>query len=264
MTGLAGFGSLARAWLQAGAGTAYMLTAGVASREWRGRLVRVAREFGYHHRPGPAPTLLRVGAAAVADEGTPIVVREAVSTDGNVALYELLLLARAVATRSPVRLFEIGTFDGRTTLNVTANAPAHAQIFTLDLPPHSTSTVLDLDADDVRFARASTAGTIARRYHGTTEARKIVELFGDSATFDFSQYRASMDFVFVDGSHAYEYVLRDSHTALELTAPGGIIFWHDYGAWPGVTRALNELAERDTHFRALRHIEHTSLAFLQP
>ena len=55
------------------------------------------------------------------------------------------------------------------------------------------------------------------------------------------------DLVFVDGSHAYSYVVSDSEKALQLVAPGGLVLWHDY-AGPrhakGVFRALNELARR--------------------
>ena len=41
--------------------------------------------------------------------------------------------------------------------------------------------------------------------------------------------------------------------------PGGMVIWHDYGVWPGVTRALEELeASRNL---GLRHIRGTSLVF---
>ena len=63
--------------------------------------------------------------------------------------------------------------------------------------------------------------------------------------------------MFVDGSHAYEYVRKDSATAMRLVAKGGIVLWHDYGRWEGVSRALDELeAQRRL---GLRHIAGTSL-----
>ena len=43
---------------------------------------------------------------------------------------------------------------------------------------------------------------------------------GDSASFDFSKLGTRMDFIFIDGSHAYEYVLRDSETARGLLRDG--------------------------------------------
>ena len=69
--------------------------------------------------------------------------------------------------------------------------------------------------------------------------------------------------MFVDGSHAYEYVLSDSERALALLQGGaGTIVWHDYGEWTGVTRALDKLATTDARFADLRAIEGTTLAIL--
>lgn len=65
--------------------------------------------------------------------------------------------------------------------------------------------------------------------------------------------------MFVDGSHAYDYVLSDTDRALDLVDAGGIIVWHDYGVWEGVTRALEEIeAQRRP---GLKHIKGTSLVF---
>lgn len=91
---------------------------------------------------------------------------------------------------------------------------------------------------------------------------RVKQLFGDSADFDFSPYE--VDFVFVDGSHAYEYVMSDSRRALAMLRNGrGLVLWHDYGEWEGVTRALNELHERDVAFAGLRHVDGTTLAMLE-
>ena len=72
-----------------------------------------------------------------------------------------------------------------------------------------------------------------------------------------------MDFVFVDGSHSYDYVLHDSETALQLLRQGqGVVLWHDYGKWPEVTRALEELSHNSPKFSSLKHIDGTSLVCL--
>jgi hypothetical protein len=63
--------------------------------------------------------------------------------------------------------------------------------------------------------------------------------------------------VFVDGSHAYDYACKDSETAMRLVRPEGVVLWHDYGVWPGVTQALEEL-EAARHL-GLLHIRGTSL-----
>ena len=76
-------------------------------------------------------------------------------------------------------------------------------------------------------------------------AARITQLFGDSATYDWSPHHGRAGLVFVDGSHAYDYVRADSETALRLVQPGGVVMWHDYGVWEGVTRALEEIEAQD-------------------
>src|SRR5262245_35092446 len=54
----------------------------------------------------------------------------------NVRLSELGVLAQAAAASPPgSEIIEIGTFDGRTTINLAMNAPEGSAVFTLDLPP---------------------------------------------------------------------------------------------------------------------------------
>ena len=181
--------------------------------------------------------------------------------DGNVHLGELAVLAQAAAAiPTGTVVVEIGTFDGRTTLNVAINAAAQASVFTLDLPTEEHALYalvpgerqyVDKPQPGARFRGAGPSWQAA--------ARRITQLLGDSATFDWSPYEGRAGLVFVDGSHAYDYVRRDSQTALRLVAKGGLVLWHDYGRWEGVSRALDELeAERRL---GLRHIAGTSLVF---
>ncbi|HLH88610.1 MAG TPA: class I SAM-dependent methyltransferase [Xanthobacteraceae bacterium] len=187
-----------------------------------------------------------------------------VATDkanGNVNLAELGVLAQAAAAVRPGALIvEIGTFDGRTTLNLAVNAPDASRLVTLDLPPEDRAAFalapgerqyVDKRAPGARFREAAPPWSGA--------AARITQMLGDSATFDWSPYRGQAGLVFVDGSHAYEYVRKDSETAFGLLGPGGMVLWHDYGRWEGVTRALDELeAERRL---GLRHVRGTSLVF---
>jgi predicted O-methyltransferase YrrM len=241
-------------------GSVYALAAAVPSRASRARVIRLAREFGYDHRVGPLPSLPQADVTAVVPD-VPIRVREPLAADGNVTLLELTVLASLVAARRPTRVFEIGTFDGRTALNFAANAPS-AVVHTLDLPS-TAAPVLPVHTDDRQFIQRSQRGTRGRRLQGAPEQDRIVQLEGDSASFDFSPYAGEMDFVFVDGSHSYEYVRSDSLNALDLAAPGAMIVWHDYGEWEGVTRALNELHAGDPRFARLRHVRATTLALLE-
>ncbi len=179
--------------------------------------------------------------------------------NGNVRLGELAVLAQAAAaTRPGDEIIEIGTFDGRTTLNLSLNAPHASPIFTLDLPPQQ-PTQFELASGERHFVDKPFPGerlrACPRRW--LNDAARIVQLEGDSATFDWSAHLGKAGLVFVDGSHAYQYARKDSETAFRLVAKGGMVLWHDYGVWEGVTRALEELdAERKL---GLRHIHGTSL-----
>lgn len=250
--------SFAGAWIRTALGNAQALVMSLSSGAARRRVVRLAREFGYHHRPGLTTVLPRVSVDDVLPD-LPLRIRSPVPADGNVSVLELIVLSGLVAARQPHRIFEIGTFDGRTTLNLAMNAPADAIVFTLDLPAGG-PVPEQVDADDVAFIER--ASWRHRRFVGVVEAARIHELEGDSASFDFSPFHGSMDLVFVDGAHSYEYVISDSDAALRIAAPGATVVWHDYGEWPGVTRALNELCAADARYAGLLHVDGTSLALL--
>ena len=245
----------AKRYVTAAAGALYAFTLGVGDARSRRLIQQLATHFG--HRDGEAPHLPVVSIDRLTSPATTFALPEPFAADGNVTLLELLVLARLVRERQPRTLFEIGTFDGRTTLALAMNAPDDAITYTLDLPPRA-STALEIEHAERAFVDKPESGA---RFRGTEAARKIRQLYGDSATFDVTPYSA--EFIFVDGSHAYEYVLSDSVRALALRGDrAGTIVWHDYGEWVGVTRALNELATADSRFAGLTWIEGTTLAIL--
>ncbi len=179
--------------------------------------------------------------------------------NGNVRISELAILsAFAASCREGSTLFEIGTFDGRTTLNLALNAPATCRICTLDLPPDQ-ATKYPLAGGERHMVEKSAPGSRYEQYRSRLPAAisRIHQLLGDSATFDYSRYNGSCSLVFVDGSHAYDYALSDTRAAMTIGEAGGIIVWHDYGIWEGVTNALDELEQRE-HF-GFRNIRGTSL-----
>lgn len=203
-----------------------------------------------------------MSSSAIAPASSLLDVREIDAVDGNVSERELVTICRLVRDCAPVELFELGTFDGRTTINLATNSPSTARVHTLDLPRESLgSSAAPIHAHEVRYANKAKSGA---RYKGADVEAKIEQLYGDSGTFDFSPYYDRMDFVFVDASHAYEYVVNDSLHAIRMLRSGhGIILWHDYSRWDGVTRALNELRRLDSRFAGLSWIEGTTLAFLR-
>ena len=159
-----------------------------------------------------------------------------------------------------MKIFEIGTFDGRTTLNMAANAK-DAVVYTLDLPAsHVGQTKLQIEKGDKTYITKSESGTC---FQGTQYIDHIIQLYGDSGDFDFDQWYGQIDFVFVDGSHSYEYVKNDAEIALDLVRADGMILFHDYGGtWSGVNQALDDLFLTDRRFKELRHMKGTSLAMV--
>jgi predicted O-methyltransferase YrrM len=172
----------------------------------------------------------------------------------------------AVLAMRATRLFEFGTATGRTAYLWARNSPPEARITTLTLPPARLDVYEPAPGDDEREQAAAMrySGFTRFYYTGTPVEGKVDQHYGDSKTFDETPFLDACDVVFVDGSHAYSYVVSDSRKALRMVRPGGLVLWHDYrgpGEIPDVYRALNELAES----LPLRHIKGTSLiAYRRP
>jgi predicted O-methyltransferase YrrM len=167
--------------------------------------------------------------------------------DGGTSDAEAWILA--VLAKRARTMFEFGTCTGKTAYLWARNSPADARVITVTLAPDHLSDYRQEATDDptdVQFALKESSHT-EFLYSGTPVAPKVEQLFADSKALDVSRWAGRCDLVFVDGSHAYSYVVSDSAKALELVAPGGLVLWHDY-AGPrhaaGVYRALNELAHR--------------------
>lgn len=186
---------------------------------------------------------------------------EQAEATANISFEELVVLVEFLQMCQPTACFEIGTFDGRTALNMAGNTPDDAVIYTLDLPREQIdSTIFTLDPLEIFAVNKETSGA---RYRGTTLERKIQQLYGDSAAFDYTPYQGKIDFVFVDGSHTYEYVLSDSRNAITLLRNGkGAILWHDYPTTSSVLKAINYLQASDPRFADIRYIKGTRFAYL--
>ena len=179
---------------------------------------------------------------------------------GHTTEFELKVISNLVKKQNPDRIFEIGTFQGRTTLNMALNSHPNTKITTLDLPSDELeSTKMEIEEGEIRYVKKDVSG---ERFIGQPLAYKIEQVFGDSATYSFSGYQNSIDLAFIDGSHAYEYVLNDSEKILSIIKPGGLIIWHDYTNWPGVWSALNELYQSNSKYKNIKHIGGTSIAIL--
>lgn len=142
----------------------------------------------------------------------------------SITLLEGAALAALIARVQARRVFEFGTYKGVSTTQLALNLAEDGRVFTLDLPDK-------LDAGSLRVDKPVERQIAAESGKGSLvpdDVRsKITFLHADSAVFDTTPYEASMDLVFVDGAHSYDYVRNDTDKGLSLLRSGGVIAWHD-------------------------------------
>jgi predicted O-methyltransferase YrrM len=231
----------------------WMMTFGVLERGSRARISEFSKippsprlkwlRPGRKAAPVPEPqanVIPLISLPEVLGGGSEYLLFEPQAHRWNAPLLDVLILGRLARQWQPGMLFEFGTFDGRTSLNLIANAAASARLVTIDIQKHEC------------------------RFEGTPYETRITRLIGDSRAYDLSPYLGTMDFVFVDAGHDYKVVRHDSEVALKMLRPrGGIVIWHDYGPHcRGVTQALNEFFLGDARFASARHVQETSLVTL--
>jgi predicted O-methyltransferase YrrM len=176
---------------------------------------------------------------------------------GTIRPIEAQVLAALVMHLKPGTIFEIGTYTGFSTLHLARNSPFDATIYTLDLPYDKTEITLRNDLNEAHRDIKNINLNEKRYFHADEERKKIVELFGDSMTFDFSPYFGKMDFIFIDANHSHAYVKSDTENALKMLSDRGVILWHDYDfIHPGVFKVINEAAKT----KRIYYIERTRYA----
>ena len=154
--------------------------------------------------------------------------------EASITLIEAAALAALIKKSNAKRIFEFGTYKGVSTTQLALNLPVDGMIFTLDLP----------EDHPVYLSYAKLASESGMKILvPEDQAHKVTFLKADSAQFDTTPYRGTMDLVFVDGYHSYEYVKNDTEKALEMLRPGGVIAWHDCETGrPEVVRYLKTLS----------------------
>jgi predicted O-methyltransferase YrrM len=249
----------------------YLFLAGFIFSRNRDLINRICAHFGLSRAvggwPGTKKTIPEKRLSELLDYRVPVRITEVEAVTGNTGITELYILSFFARKLECSSIFEIGTFDGRTALNFAINSPPGAKVYTIDLPKNApTAVALPVTPGDNVHIQRNVTG---QRYRNKDreafpEVGKIVQLFGDSATFDFSPFFGKIDMVFVDAAHSYEYVMNDSRIAMKLMKDGGgLIIWHDYDArHDGLTRALNELNE-EHHEIEFFHIQGTTLVYAE-
>jgi Methyltransferase domain len=177
--------------------------------------------------------------------------------DGRLPDDQALCIAAIAVAENPSEILEIGTFMGHTTRLLAINIP-NATIHTLDLPESyslSTDAEKQMPKDDFHLIAKRTVG---REYRSLSCASKVVQHFGDSANWDFTEAGKS-NFFFIDGAHTYQYCKNDSEKCFALCGGKGVFIWHDCDRLhPGVVKFVTEWRKLG---RDLRRISGTPLIY---
>jgi hypothetical protein len=195
----------------------------------------------------------------VKDVAYPLLVWPASDKYGDMTWQEVIVVCTLVRQFQPKRIFEIGTFMGKTTYHLAANSDDEARLFTLDLPETGFSQTIAGIPYDQELLREGQRQEVGYYYKKSPFRNKVTQLFANSTMFDESPYADSMDMVLVDADHSYPSVISDTKKAQRMIVkgvPGKVILWHDLRPHSAVERALVELADRTEIF----HIKDTALA----
>jgi len=169
---------------------------------------------------------------------------QATPKSGNISFFELIAINTLVKFLGKGTFLEFGTFDGRTTTNIAANADSVDTVYTVDLPPENKFKT-KLPIADGKHEVDDELGFIGHQdkiFNHPPFNLSIKQLWYDTAEFPVDQFLNKVDFMFIDASHSYQYCMNDSIKGHLIVKDGGFIAWHDYNGWPGVTKALHDFA----------------------
>ena len=138
----------------------------------------------------------------------------ATTWDGNPHAWELEALCQIISDAHCRTVFEFGTFNGSTAIAL-SRLPEIEIVWTLDIPTDMTPALSILESD--------------RQYMNVEKLPlpdNVVQLWGDSAAFDFNPFYRACDGVFVMGAHSLPYIRNDLNHALRMVTSGGVVVLH--------------------------------------
>lgn len=146
-------------------------------------------------------------------------------SDGNASRLEILIIASlAKSLNDGENILEIGTFDGKTTINC-ANNLLKSKIYTIDLPENDSENILDRNEEYLDYDKYLINNKV-RSNKKFENFNNIKQIYADSTKYDFSQISFSL--VFIDGGHDFNTVKSDTENCIRYIKKPGIILWHDY------------------------------------
>lgn len=98
-----------------------------------------------------------------------------------------------------------------------------------------TATFGEDDLGPRTYHRTDARGYIGRIYRERGLGKRVCQVYCDSREWDVNNYPADFfDSVLIDGGHQPEVVVSDTHKALQVLRPRGLIMWHDFCPVPDI------------------------------
>ena len=165
---------------------------------------------------------------------------QALPREHSVHPHELMIMCNVLRKLQPKRAVELGTAEGRTTLNLAFHVPDDGEVVTVNLPPEP-------GVSEVGYF-----------YWNSPLKSKIKQLFADVGEWDSTAYRGTAGLVFGDACDQTPGIAQEMAHLFAVVKLGGVIFRHDYGSAEGTTKFYNEVSKE----LPFRHIEGTTLLCL--
>lgn len=131
---------------------------------------------------------------------------------------------------------EIGCAEGNTTKHLLSNIP-NLKLYGID-PYNKYIDWNGYDLNDDHMDR--TTKKFKDNIKSYKDRHYLYKDFSDNVVNEFEDN--SLDFIFIDGLHTYEQVLKDCRNYYSKVKSGGIFSGHDYTMIAGVNRAIVEFA----------------------
>jgi len=140
----------------------------------------------------------------------------------------------------PIVGAEVGVLNGENALNILQNMPNITLLYLID-PYEVYAEYLGDDAREIKGAKDIALQKLAPFQN---RIRWVYKKFEECSEQEIDQ---PLDFIYIDGNHAYEFVKKDIELSVRLVKKGGVIGGHDAGA-PSVDKAYREYCEKENIF----------------
>ena len=134
---------------------------------------------------------------------------------------------------------EVGVSNGHNALNILQNMPNVKLLYLVD--PYLEGSIWETHKENAKqkILEATKTATNQKMSSFNKRIQWIYKQFEECTIKDIPE---PLDFIYIDGNHAYEHVSKDIALAAQLVKNGGVIGGHDAGSL-GIERAIKEFCE---------------------